>query len=160
MIDPSGQRVDASNRLYLAAGIPMLIVWGARDSMIPVEHAHAAHRQVPGSRLEIFEQAGHFPQLSEPHRFAEVLSNFIAETEPAELDPARLRELLVGGASPSQRVRRPKRTAEGHGSQALRRVSSAAAVSCFRAARSASQASARAQGAAASGRACRRGRAR
>ena len=108
VIDPSGQRVDASNRLYLAAGIPMLIVWGARDSMIPVEHAHAAHRQVPGSRLEIFEQAGHFPHLSEPSRFAEVLSRFIAETEPAKLDRDRLRELLVHGASPGKRVRRRK----------------------------------------------------
>jgi pimeloyl-ACP methyl ester carboxylesterase len=108
VIDPGGQRVDASNRLYLAAGIPMLIVWGARDGMIPVEHAHAAHRQVPGSRLEIFEQAGHFPHLSEPGRFAEVLSSFIAETEPAKLDPDRLRELLVHGASPGKRVRRRK----------------------------------------------------
>jgi pimeloyl-ACP methyl ester carboxylesterase len=111
VIDPSGQRVDASNRLYLAAGIPTLIVWGARDTMIPVEHAHAAHRQVPGSRLEIFEQAGHFPHLSEPGRFTEVLSRFIAETEPAKLDLDRLRELLVDGASPSRRARR-RRTPE------------------------------------------------
>jgi pimeloyl-ACP methyl ester carboxylesterase len=113
VIDPSGQRVDASNRLYLAAGIPMLIVWGARDSMIPVEHAYAAHRQVPGSRLEIFEQAGHFPHLSEPRRFAEVLSGFIAETEPAKLDPDRLRELLVSGAGPVKRVRRGRRERTG-----------------------------------------------
>ena len=108
VIDPTGQRVDASNRLYLAAGLPMLIVWGARDTMIPVEHAHAAHRRVPGSRLEIFEQAGHFPQLSEPRRFAEVVSTFIAETEPARFDPERLRELLVHGASPGRRVPRRK----------------------------------------------------
>ena len=120
MIDPSGQRVDASNRLYLAAGIPTLIVWGARDTMIPVEHAHAAHRQVPGSRLEIFEQAGHFPHLSEPRRFAEVLSRFIAETEPAKLDPERLRELLVHGASPSGRARRPRKP-EQSGTTARRR---------------------------------------
>jgi hypothetical protein len=53
---------------------------------------------VPGSRLEIFEQAGHFPHLSEPHRFGEVLSSFIAETEPARLDSERLRKLLVRGA--------------------------------------------------------------
>ena len=119
VIDPSGQRVDASNRLYLAAGIPMLIVWGARDTMIPVEHAHAAHHQVPGSRLEIFEQAGHFPHVSEPRRFAEVLSRFIAETEPAKLDPERLRELLVHGAGPSRRARRRK--PEQSGTTARRR---------------------------------------
>jgi pimeloyl-ACP methyl ester carboxylesterase len=94
LIDPGGQRVDASSRLYLAAEVPTLIVWGARDSMIPVEHARAAHHKMPGSRLEIFEQAGHFPHLTEPGRFADVLSRFVAETEPARQEPV-MRRLLV-----------------------------------------------------------------
>jgi pimeloyl-ACP methyl ester carboxylesterase len=113
VIDPGGQRVDASNRLYLAADLPMLIVWGARDAMIPVEHARAAHGQVPGSRLEIFEQAGHFPHLSEPRRFADVLSRFIAETEPARLEPERMRKLLVSGSAPGRPVERPRRARAG-----------------------------------------------
>jgi pimeloyl-ACP methyl ester carboxylesterase len=113
LIDPSGQRVDASSRLYLAADIPTLIVWGARDTMIPVEHAHAAHRRVPGSRLEIFEQAGHFPHLSEPRRFAEALSSFIAESEPARLDPERMRKLLIRGAAPGRPPARGRRRQSG-----------------------------------------------
>jgi pimeloyl-ACP methyl ester carboxylesterase len=113
LIDPSGQRVDASSRLYLAADVPMLIVWGARDTMIPVDHARAAHRRTAGSRLEIFEQAGHFPHLSEPHRFAEVVSNFIAETEAATLDPERLRKLLVRGSAPGQPVARRRSQRRG-----------------------------------------------
>jgi len=113
LIDPSGQRVDARSRLYLAADVPMLIVWGARDTMIPVEHAHAAHRRVARSRLEVFEQAGHFPHLSEPHRFAEVLSSFIAETEPARMDPERLRKLLVHGSAPGQPQARRRRQQSG-----------------------------------------------
>jgi pimeloyl-ACP methyl ester carboxylesterase len=104
LIDPGGQRVNASNRLYLVAGVPMMIVWGARDAMIPVDHARAAHGLVPGSRLEIFEQAGHFPHLTEPRRFAEVLSRFIAETKPASPEPARLRKLLVRGRSAGEDV--------------------------------------------------------
>jgi pimeloyl-ACP methyl ester carboxylesterase len=109
LIDPAGQRVNASSRLYLAAEVPMLIVWGARDTMIPVEHAHAAHREVPEARLEIFEQAGHFPHLSEPLRFAEVLSSFIATTEPARLDPDGLRERIVRGSAPGRSAARPRR---------------------------------------------------
>src|SRR3954470_1880918 len=54
IVDPMGQRVSAGDRLYLAQAIPFLLIWGGRDSIIPVAHAHAAHRQVPGSRLEIF----------------------------------------------------------------------------------------------------------
>jgi pimeloyl-ACP methyl ester carboxylesterase len=113
LIDPGGQRVNATGRLYLAADVPVMIVWGARDTMIPVDHAHAAHRQMPGSRLEIFEQAGHFPHLSEPHRFAEVLSSFIAETEPAKRDRERLRKLLVRGSGSGQPTVRRRRKQSG-----------------------------------------------
>ena len=39
IVDPRGQRVDASDRLYLAQAVPFLLVWGERDPIIPVEHA-------------------------------------------------------------------------------------------------------------------------
>ena len=38
IVDPGGQRVNASDRLYLAENIPFLLVWGERDPIIPVEH--------------------------------------------------------------------------------------------------------------------------
>lgn len=99
VVDPAGQRVSATNRLYLAAAMPTLIVWGARDSIIPARHAQEAHAAMPGSRLEIFHRAGHFPQHDEPERFAHVLVDFIESTEPADLTPARIRELLAAAAA-------------------------------------------------------------
>ena len=95
VIDHGGQRVNASDRLYLAEDMPSLIVWGRRDPIIPVRHAGAAHRGMPGSRLELFDQAGHFPQLGEPDRFADVLSDFIGSTEPAQADADVMRARLV-----------------------------------------------------------------
>ena len=86
VVEPGGQRVDASNRLYLAQQIPFLLIWGERDSIIPVSHGRAAHEQLPGSRLEVFERSGHFPQLDEPERFLEVLVDFIDSTEAATLN--------------------------------------------------------------------------
>jgi pimeloyl-ACP methyl ester carboxylesterase len=86
VVEPGGQRVDASNRLYLAERIPTLLLWGEHDSLIPVAHARAAHKLLPSSRLEIFSDSGHFPQLDEPERFLHVLGDFIASTEPAALD--------------------------------------------------------------------------
>ena len=86
VIDYTGQRVSAVDRLYLSSMLPSLIVWGRRDPLIPAAHAEAAHRLMPGSRLEVFEEAGHFPQLDEPVRFAAVLRDFLEETEPAEYD--------------------------------------------------------------------------
>jgi pimeloyl-ACP methyl ester carboxylesterase len=86
VVEPGGQRVDASDRLYLAQHIPFLLIWGERDSIIPVAHGHSAHEQLPGSRLEVFAHSGHFPQLDEPERFLEVLVDFVDSTEPAGLD--------------------------------------------------------------------------
>jgi pimeloyl-ACP methyl ester carboxylesterase len=86
VIDLAGQRVDATDRLYLAQMIPALIVWGRRDPIIPVGHAAVAHRAMPGSRLEIFADSGHFPHLEQPVRFARVLIDFIESTDPAEFE--------------------------------------------------------------------------
>ncbi len=83
VIEPSGQRVDATDRLYLAERAPMLFIWGQHDSLIPVSHARSAHEQVPSSRLEIFADSGHFPQLDESRRFVKVVGDFIETTEPS-----------------------------------------------------------------------------
>ncbi len=64
----------------------MLIVWGARDPIIPVRHGEEAHRALPGSKLEIFEGVGHLPQLEQPCRFITVLEGFLDENEPADFD--------------------------------------------------------------------------
>ena len=97
IVDPMGQRVNASDRLYLAENVPFLLVWGEQDRIIPVEHGLEAHELVPSSRLEIFEQAGHFPHLDEPQRFLDVLLDFIDSTEPADVDPEEWREILRAG---------------------------------------------------------------
>ena len=98
VIDPGGQAVSALDRLYLAAAIPTLIVWGERDGIIPVEHARAAHAMLPGSRLEIFEGAGHFVHVEQPQKFASVLADFIASTAPARRDLDSYRDLLLAHA--------------------------------------------------------------
>jgi pimeloyl-ACP methyl ester carboxylesterase len=86
VIGTGGQLVDASDRLYLAEAVPVLIVWGARDSIIPAHHGEDAHRAIPGSRLEVFEDVGHLPQLEAPGRFIAALERFLGETEPANFD--------------------------------------------------------------------------
>jgi pimeloyl-ACP methyl ester carboxylesterase len=74
-------------------------VWGERDPMIPVAHGRAAHEAMPGSRLEIFEGAGHFPFNDDPIRFARVLRDFVATTEPAVHDEEHVRRLLLRDAA-------------------------------------------------------------
>jgi pimeloyl-ACP methyl ester carboxylesterase len=91
VVGTEGQRVAALDRLYLAETLPLLIVWGDRDPIIPVAHAEEAHRELPGSRLEVFESVGHMPQHEQPGRFVAALERFLAETEPASFDPEEWR---------------------------------------------------------------------
>jgi pimeloyl-ACP methyl ester carboxylesterase len=98
VIDVGGQRVDATDRLYLAEAVPAMLVWGERDPIIPAVHGVRAHKLMLGSRLEIFEGAGHFPHLQDPLRFVRCLRDFAASTEPAEASLERARELMLARA--------------------------------------------------------------
>ncbi len=100
VVDFGGQRVSALDRLYLAAAVPTLIVWGDRDDIIPVHQAYATHEAIAGSRLEVFEGAGHFPHAERPERFVEVLTDFLDTTQPAALTADVWRERVQSGAAP------------------------------------------------------------
>jgi pimeloyl-ACP methyl ester carboxylesterase len=96
VIDPSGQRVSAYDRLGLASLMPSLVVWGENDSIIPVAHGETAHAAMPGSRFVVFPDAGHLPHHADPGRFAEELLRFCRETAPARVMPADIPPLLPG----------------------------------------------------------------
>ena len=98
VVGTRGQLVDARDRLYLAGHMPTLIVWGERDGVLPVDHGHAAHEHIPGSRLEIFEDAGHLPQLDDPARFVTAVDDFMVSTEPSAFSIERWAELLRSNA--------------------------------------------------------------
>src|SRR5919109_5604759 len=86
VVDVGGQRVSANDRLELAALLPSLIVWGERDSIIPLAHGAAAHAAMPRSRLEGFPGAGHMPHDDDPGRFAAILTEFYETTDGARLE--------------------------------------------------------------------------
>jgi pimeloyl-ACP methyl ester carboxylesterase len=111
VVDWRGQLVTMLDRCYLAEDLPTLLVWGDRDGIIPVAHGRVAHEAMPGSRLEVFAGAGHFPHHAEPERFVELLVGFIDATEPARFARdrwvRRLREgrpTVVPAADPPEPV--------------------------------------------------------
>ena len=77
---------------------------------------------MPGSRLELLEGVGHFPQLERAApRSPRLLADFVAETEPAELDTTTIRErLLVGAVGVRRDVRFARGRREGLGRSAAR----------------------------------------
>jgi pimeloyl-ACP methyl ester carboxylesterase len=108
VIDVRGQRVSATDRLYLLEAIPTLIVWGERDNTIPVKHGRAAHETIPHSHFKTLPRAAHFPNLEDPDGLAAALREFIAATDPAP--PEALADWGAVLAHRSPRTRRAERT--------------------------------------------------
>lgn len=97
VVDWRGQVVTMLDRCYLAEAVPTLLMWGERDGVIPLSHAHRVHDAMPSSRLEIFPEAGHFPHHADPDRFVDLVTRFVATTRPASHDPDRWRALVRRG---------------------------------------------------------------
>jgi pimeloyl-ACP methyl ester carboxylesterase len=107
VIDVRGQRVGATDRLYLLEAIPTLIVWGERDNTIPIAHGRAAHEAISHSHFRTLPGAAHFPNLEDPDGLAAALREFIAATEPAP--PEALADWGAVLAHRSPRTRRTER---------------------------------------------------
>ena len=98
VVDWKGQIVTMADRAYLTEAMPMCVVWGADDQVIPVDHASNAGALAPTARIEIIPNAGHFPHKDHPQRFVKIVRDFIRTTEPSEYDRDRWRDLLDDGA--------------------------------------------------------------
>ena len=101
VMNSGGQSIAAHEYLTELSGVPVLIVWGTNDLVIPAAHARRAAELAPACRVELFEGAGHFPHLDQPDRFADVLRDFMATTERVPDRPVR----PVRDATPGSRPR-------------------------------------------------------
>jgi len=58
---------------------PAMVVFGAGDPIMPPLVAKMAHKDLPGSRLELIEGAGHFVHSEAPERFNAALLDFLQQ---------------------------------------------------------------------------------
>jgi len=58
-------------------GLPTLIFWGTKDSVVPESAMRAYAEAIPGSKLEVFEGCGHRPEIERRHEFVKSLTRFI-----------------------------------------------------------------------------------
>jgi len=77
VVDYRGQSVSALNRLNSKTEFPIMVIWGDRDAIIPVEHAYAAQEVRPDIRLEVLQGVGHFPQVERSAEVVELIEDFI-----------------------------------------------------------------------------------
>ncbi len=59
---------------------PTLVVWGRQNPFGDVPEAHAMHAAIAGSRLELFDACGHWPQHEHADRFNALSLEFLAST--------------------------------------------------------------------------------
>ena len=104
VIDIHGQRVSATDRLYLLESMPTMIVWGERDHTIPLEHGRSAHEAIPHSRFRTLPHAAHFPHLEDPDGLAALLRQFVAETEPGVIEDGDWGAILARRSPRSRRI--------------------------------------------------------
>lgn len=57
--------------------LPTLILWGARDRLIPVQNGERFAREIRGSRIEVFPALGHVPQEEDPESTVRAVEEFL-----------------------------------------------------------------------------------
>ena len=57
--------------------VKTLIVWGKKDKLVPVEHAHVFKEEIKGSQLEILPKIGHSPHLEVPEKLSSIILDFL-----------------------------------------------------------------------------------
>ena len=100
VVDWRGQRITMSDRAYLAEVVPLCVVWGEKDTVIPALHAAAVRQRSSTAVVHLFPGSGHFPHKDQPELFADVLTAFVDEQPAATYRARRWRAVLRSGARP------------------------------------------------------------
>lgn len=58
---------------------PTLLVWGGKDTLTPLEHAHEILEILSDGRLEIVADSRHLPMVSHPRQTARLITEFLEE---------------------------------------------------------------------------------
>jgi pimeloyl-ACP methyl ester carboxylesterase len=57
--------------------LPTLLLWGERDGIVSTTYGQAWRAEIPGARMEVIPNAGHFPLWEQPRDFVERLTHFV-----------------------------------------------------------------------------------
>ncbi len=98
VVDWRGQVITMTDRAYLTRLMPMCVLWGEEDDVIPVAHAANAEAYAPGAEVHVLPGTAHFPQRDQPDRVAQILTDFVDSTRPATYRRDRWRTLMNRGS--------------------------------------------------------------
>jgi pimeloyl-ACP methyl ester carboxylesterase len=98
VINWRGQRHNFFHRVNEVENLPpLLVLWGERDSLIPIEQGRAFAALLDGAVFRSFQHSGHFLHNQEPDAFVQVVREFL--DDPA-VPPARLKRPVTASRGP------------------------------------------------------------
>lgn len=97
VIDWRGQVVTMTDRAYLTEAMPVAVIWGKEDRVLPVRQANRLARIAPDARIEVVPGAGHFVHRDHPEHFVGFVRRFVDETAPVKHSRGKWRRLLSNG---------------------------------------------------------------
>ena len=56
--------------------VPVKIIWGEADKILPVAYAREFKRLMPGAEIDIIPRCGHLPQAERPEEFCDIVMRF------------------------------------------------------------------------------------
>jgi pimeloyl-ACP methyl ester carboxylesterase len=71
--------IQAVTARYRTIRVPVLIIWGAEDEVVPLSVGHNFKRDIPNSELVILPQCGHIPPEEEAPETNRLITQFLKE---------------------------------------------------------------------------------
>lgn len=62
-------------------GLPLLVIWGREDRILPVSHAYRASEEAPTASVHVFDHCGHWPQMEKANAFNCLVSDFLSGSD-------------------------------------------------------------------------------
>ena len=72
------QRLSGDEAHIKELKLPTLILWGAKDNLIPVDNARRFAADIQGSKLVVFDELGHVPHEEDPLKTVDAFKAFLA----------------------------------------------------------------------------------
>jgi pimeloyl-ACP methyl ester carboxylesterase len=70
---------DEISAWYGRLRLPMLLLWGRQDRIVPIFQGERLEKDVPGARIEVIEECGHNPQEERPAETFEIIDRFVQD---------------------------------------------------------------------------------
>jgi len=77
---------DAISACYGTLLVPMLLLWGRQDRIVPLSQGERLEQAIPGARLTVIEECGHNPQEEKTEETFQVIERFLADCPASKPD--------------------------------------------------------------------------